>query len=440
MPVNPIEWQGTHAFLVVGTTYHEDTLRVDSTAPDREQHPLLKLTLPTLCITYASMKFINDIGGEQALYPDSEPYGARYFDPPVSLTGGDIEKFTWIRGASKVTIGPQETDVEWRLGTPLVIPRLRINPKRPVEARVAVPKVQIGVDQPLNVAVKQLADGRHIGGLQIEKRHPAWSPAQEGQRYTLRIRVLKPPALHPMREVPILLHVWDPAATTAFGQGSFKSTGRRTTGANGAVELTGRTSGKLEAATLDLPGYAAPAQAWRAMPGQIVGLVFRPVALQRTTISYSWAAGDTPEAMSALVGIAAADIVTPNLQPKQRVLKVGQKIDLPCYAAAHLMQARDSLEWLAARFRYVDLGELAERLKLRSLDALTTLGTIPLPGWIVVYARPGDTLEAIDAKFGLPKGWSRVLGRPYHPEPRLPIERECVAVPLKSFVRGREPS
>ncbi len=440
MPVNPIEWKGTHNFMVVGTIYHDDTLRVESTAPDREQHPLLKLTMPTLCITYASMKFINDIGGEQALYPDSEPYGARYFDPPVTLTGADIEKLTWIRGASKVTIGRDQTDVEWRIGTPLVLPRLRINPKRPVEGRVAVPKVKIGVDQPLRIQVMQYADGRHIGGLQIEKRHPAWSPPKESLRYTLRIRVIEPPALHPMREVPILLHIWDPAATTAFGKGNFKRTGRRASGANGAVELTGRTSGQLEGATLDLPGYAEPAQAWRAMPGQIVGLVFRPIALQRTTIPYVWSAGDTPEAISALVGIAATDIVTPNLQPSQKALKVGQKIDLPCYAAAHLMQGSDSLDWLAARFRYVELGELADRLKLPSLDGLTTLGTIPLPGWIIVYARPGDTLEALDVKFGLPKGWSRVLGRPHHPEPRLPMERECVAVPLKNFVRGRRPS
>ena len=437
MPANPIEWKGQHEFLVVGTTYHEDTLRVESTALDKEP-PMLTLTLPTLCITYADMKFANDIGGEQALYPDSGPYGPRYFDPPVSLTGGQIEKLTWIRGASRVTIGRDRTEVQWRMGTPLVIPRLRITPKQPANAVVAVPKVRISVQQPLNIAVKQYADGRHIGGLQIEKRHPDWTAPSEDKHYTLRIRVLEAPALRPEREVPVLVHRWDPRMKSPYGKGAFRRTDRKATDGRGAVELVNRPAGELDAATLDLRGYVAPAQVLRALPGETASLVFRPAPLNRTTIQYEWAASDTSASMSALTGIPAAEIVKPNLQPGQTVLKAGQKINLPCYCAVHLMETGDSFEWLAARFCYEAPQELAERLNLPGVGSLAGLGIVPLPGWLVFYARPGDTLEAIDQKFGVPKGWSRTMGRAYHPEPRLPLQRECVAVPSKSFVHAHK--
>ena len=109
--ISPIQWKGKQAFYIVGTKHDDDTIRIAGTGM---KQVLLCLILPTLCITYADMKFANSIGGIQEDYPDSKVYGPKYFQPEVVLSGErEIEKFTWIRHAEKVTIGPRETKVEW---------------------------------------------------------------------------------------------------------------------------------------------------------------------------------------------------------------------------------------------------------------------------------------------------------------------------------------
>ena len=73
-------------------------------------------------------------------YPDSRIYGSRHFDPPVVLDGDEeIRKFTWIRGADQVEIGPTETIIRWQCHRPLIIPRLRIKAREKVEARPQCP-------------------------------------------------------------------------------------------------------------------------------------------------------------------------------------------------------------------------------------------------------------------------------------------------------------
>ena len=86
----PVTWKGSQAFRLTASGLHEDTLRI---VPNyRGQEMLLQLRLPTLCITYADMRFQNAVGGEQENYPASRAYGPAHFDPPVEITGeADIE-------------------------------------------------------------------------------------------------------------------------------------------------------------------------------------------------------------------------------------------------------------------------------------------------------------------------------------------------------------
>jgi hypothetical protein len=129
MPANAITWQGSHNFKLNGCAVHEDTLRVKSNYQKSERN--LTLTLPTLCITYADMKFQNQIGGEQKLYPDSAAYGPVYFDPPVVINGEkEVERLTYIRGAERLEIGPKETKIEFHAWNELVIPRLRLSKEK----------------------------------------------------------------------------------------------------------------------------------------------------------------------------------------------------------------------------------------------------------------------------------------------------------------------
>ena len=73
--------------------------------------------------------------------------------------------------------------------------------------------------------------------------------------------------------------------------------------------------------------------------------------------------------------------------------------------------------------------ELA-RLTRADLSAMQSAAAdIRLPGWHFVYAREGDTLDAIDQQFRLPSGSALTVGRCYHPWPRLPFPGELLALP-----------
>jgi hypothetical protein len=56
MPTSYV-YSGSQTFKLVGSGRHEDTLRIESNSTEKERS--LKLMLPTLCITYASMEFAN---------------------------------------------------------------------------------------------------------------------------------------------------------------------------------------------------------------------------------------------------------------------------------------------------------------------------------------------------------------------------------------------
>ncbi len=80
----------------------------------------------------------------------------------------EIEKLTWIRGADRVVIGPETTEIEWFMWNTLVIPRLRLSKEEPATATVSATDVPVLIDKELAIDVMQCGDGRILGGIRIE--------------------------------------------------------------------------------------------------------------------------------------------------------------------------------------------------------------------------------------------------------------------------------
>ncbi len=422
-------WSGVYVFRINGSALHEDTLRVRSNY--RKQEQMLKLLLPTLCITYADVKFQNSIGGEQENYPASRAYGPAYFDPPVEIAGErDIEKFTYIRGAERVRIGPRETVIEFPSWKELVIPRLRIDREKPAEAALHVPATGITVDEPLRISALQYADGRHIGGVSLEKRHPNWRPEKIRETYELWLRVIDGSTMQPLPEAMVDILHREPKAAAP---GGFRLDDRRYTGGDGTIHVPERPSGELEAFVVRMPGRRAVVRCLRPLAGQKVRFHMRVWPLGEDGLRYVWKAADSLDRISGLTGHTQQAILSLNGLEDASRLKPGMEIVLPCYAATYRMEQWDSFDEVGKRFGYRDAEGLAEANGLTGPEALDCGADIRLPGWRFFYAREGDTLEDIDALFGLPKGSTITVGRVYHPDPRLPYPGETIAVPSPGF-------
>jgi hypothetical protein len=399
--VSPIIWSGKQFFRVVGTELHEDTLRIRSNYKNREY--VSRLVLPTLCITYAEMGFQNAIGGTQLRWPDSEVYGPAYFDPPVEINGAaEIERLTWIRGAHRVIIGPKETMIEWYGFRDLVVPRLRISQDQPIEALIEVENAVVEVRPELQINIGQYANGRLIGGVTVEKRHPEWVPPDPEQRgYRLWVRVVDFEKREPLVEAKLAFFHWVAASPTDPSVGEFVLQEEHPTDSSGSVVIEPRTPGILEAVTLAMEGWRATARVWRALEGQPVNLLMVASRLKRA-------------------------------QYPVRVRRLERKI----YAAAYTLDPGDTLELLAETFRYKSVEELAEMIGGTGIDPGAP---IPLPGWYFLHAQPGDTLEKIASDFELDPRWPRTVGRHHRPNNSVVIEHEIVAIPDPTFAASREP-
>jgi hypothetical protein len=427
-------WKGEHKFQIIGTDHHEDTIKI--LANVRNSESLVRLILPTLAITYADMKFTNAIGGVQENYPASGKYGKKYFDPPVVIKDEkEIEKYTWIRGARKVTIGPETTEIEWYIFKDLIVPRLRIDRKKALEAVVSCSPVSIDVRNPLRINVLQFADGRHIGGVRIEKRHPDWKPQEQDKKYDLTVRVSDSRTLQSLKERPVNFFRWSDKESTPYGVGGFKKIEQKYTDGNGSIRYPDRISDVLEAITVNIAGRASVARCFRALPGQVVRHEIRSWPLEKEMRDFVWTGVDTLDGIAVLTGVSAAEVLKTNGLSDAASLKPGMKIHLPCYAASCQMEPGDTFEGLVKAFVYRDTDELANLNKLKNLAEWDGKKDILLTGWNFMYARHGDTLERIDKLFGLPAGCSRTLGRVHHPDPRIPFESEIVAVPTEEFVK-----
>jgi LysM repeat protein len=345
------------------------------------------------------MKFINDIGGKQLRWPDSEVYGPRYFDPPVVINGlAEVERLTWIRGADRVTIGPKETVVEWRAFRGLVIPRLRVSEIKPIEAVLQVENAVVEVDPPLVIDVAQLADGRPIGGVRVVKRHPEWKePHDKRPHYRLWLRVVDFDTGQPLKETKVALFRWKNA-----GRGEFVLLEEAPTDGTGSVVRDPRAPDVLEAATLAMDGWRATAKVWRAQPNEPVSLLMTAAKLKSAKY--------------------------PAQVPGS---------SRPIYGAVYTLDAGDTLEWVARTFRYKDVQELADMNRV----PVEQLGSrMPLPGWYFVHAQAGETLDSVAAAFKLKPGWPRTVGRHHRPHPSVAIAHEIVAIPAPDFAAGRAPA
>ncbi|MEO5881093.1 MAG: hypothetical protein ABIQ06_01645 [Caldimonas sp.] len=427
-----VMWGGNYSFRLNGVAVHEDTLRVTSNLVVNKEGQPLSLTLPTLCISYADARFQNQIGGVQAGYPQSQAYGPAYFDPPVVINGSaDVERLTYIRGAHRVTIGEKQTLVEFRSDKLLVVPRLRLSKKDPATLVLKVPPVPIKPSEPLRVDVAQLADGRSVGGVRMEKRHPDWKPVPEKEAYTLSVQVVDGGTNRPLgkREVQVLR--WNARAA------SLQPDVRLRTDGSGWTRPTQRASDELEACVVTLPGYRVAARCFRPLAGQKLRLHLRAWPLPAAMTPYRWRKGDDLKRIAELCGHPPETLLALNQLESARGFKTGLRVILPCWAASYRLETWDTWEAVAASFGYKNAKGLAKALGVRSLAAMTEA---TLPDWSFFVAREGDRLTAIDAMFGLPKGSARIVGRVHHPDPDRPFAGETLAIPTPRFAERIKPA
>jgi hypothetical protein len=428
----PITWKGDYVFRLSGSGLHEDTLRVESSY--RKQEQMLKLILPTLCITYADSNFQDSVGGEQENFPSSRAYGPTHFDPPIEILGEeDIEKVTYIRGAYRVQIGPEKTIIEFPSWRNLVIPRLRLDQREPAEADLHVPDTQISVDEPLQITALQYADGRHVGGVRLEKRHPDWRPPKRKEVYSLWLRVIDGATLQPLPEVMVDILHWDSKASTPYGAGGFRLGERMYTDGYGCIQVLNRPSGELEAYVVRRPGARAVVRCLRPLAGQNVRLHMRVWPLKSDTIRIVWPSGEKLALVAQRTGRSVEDILQLNQLKSSSILRPGVRVNLPCHVAAYELEPWDTLDWVGKTFGYRDAKGLAEVNGLKDVADLDGGVEIKLPDWRFYSAQENDTLDRFDRMFGLPKASSITVGRVFHPDPRLPYPGETVAVPAPFF-------
>lgn len=273
---NSIQWKGQQAFYVSGTKRDDNTLRIKGAAPQTEV--TLRLELPTLCITYADMAFANDIGGRQRDWPDSADYGPRFFDPPVVISGEqDVERLTWIRGAHQVTIGPERTIIEWWGYKSLVIPKLRIAPGKAASALLDVPGVTVTMTQPFTAQIMQYANGRHVGGVQVVKRHPDWQPEPtDEEEYRLWVRAVAAKERRSIPEALVTLFMWEGGRWP--GEGEFIPEAHWYTDEMGIVDVPGLPCKGKQMVTIEAKGFEGEKWRFRPLAGQWVRRTFKLVS------------------------------------------------------------------------------------------------------------------------------------------------------------------
>lgn len=239
-----------------------------------------------------------------------------------------------------------------------------------------------------------------------------------------------------MPEVTLNLLHWDDGKVTPYGKGGFKLVEKRSTSGEGDIYISGRPSGELDAVTLDLPGWRAVARCYRPVAGQQVKFHMFAWSLKEVSRPHKWNTGYSLAEMAALTGFASEEILKRNGLGNEWDLKEGMFIHLPCYEGSYRLEDGDTIKWLAETFAYGSAAELAKLNGMFDPSGLEDLDEIKLPGWNYFYAPPCDTLEQIDAVFGLPAGSSRRVGRVHHPDPRTPYESETIAVPTEEFVKA----
>jgi hypothetical protein len=433
MSVQPYIWTGAHNFEINGSGMHEDTLRISQNVQHTEN--MFRLLLPTLCITYADMVFQNAVGGQQMNYPGSAVYGPVYFDPPVELTGDNIEKYTYIRGAHRVEIGPQMTLIEFPSWKELVIPRLRIDESPGTPAHLSVDRFAIFPETPLKVTIKQYADGRHVGGITVEVRHPKYSEPQSKPVYDLWVRIIDARMQHPLKEAIFEIWRWDRSIDTPFGFGDFVLDSQHVTNSNGVVQVNNLLSGELHWYTIHLPGWRITPHCLRPLPQQSVRMHMNAWKMLGDTFRYTWQKNDDLNAIARLTHFDTQDILNMNNLSSASNLGSGMQITLPCYEARYCPENWETLDEIAQRFKMPDTKTLADANGLGNIKEYNGAVDLILPQWRFFHARPGDSLAIFDKQFSLPEGSTVPANRVYRPRDGALIPGEVVAVPTKKLQR-----
>ncbi len=425
-----VAWEGHQAFFISGTQ-HDDTVRIE--AITRESEDRLTLTLPTLCITYADLQFANDVGGEQENYPASRVYGPRFFDPPVQIDGeAEIEKRTWIKGADRVVIGPEETTIVWWGSRTLIIPRLRIEAGEKAKAVLHVSETMVPVTQPFVVKTLQFADGRHTGGVQLVKRHPEWEPVPDERGYSLWVRVTDGESSHALPEAKVSLFDWSEKG------GRFVLEAYWYTNDLGVVEAADLPCADKNLVIVESQDIAPRTWRFRPLPGQEVRQVFRLWPTDPGESDYVWRERDTLEAVAAMGGSTPRAILSMNGLSGVTQIEPGQELRIPCFAPVYRVDARDGLERIGDFFCYSDLDELVVPNQLTEPFEIHEHQGLRLDGWHFFLAGADHRFAEFDDQFGLPTGWTRPAQRTLHDDPALAFEGELVAVPTRGFAAEHE--
>ncbi len=429
---DPIRWEGNQAFFITGTHLEDNTIRIEGDHSKEECK--VTLTLPTLCITYADMKFANEIGGVQKDYPDSEEYGLRFFDPPIEIIGHkNVEELTWIRGAEKVSIGPKETQIQWWKARTLVIPRLRIKSKQKVPAKLEIPKVIIPVYQPLIIKVMQYSNGRHVGGIQVTKRHPKWKPTEEKKSYDLWVRVIDGHTRRAIKEANVTL-------LSITNEGQFVLVGEWLTNDMGIASISELEISNKSLLRIEQQPWHSQFWRFRSHPGQKVRRTFKLWSGKSKQCIYEWNRDDRLEQLAKILGISSKTLLSMNKLKEEKAMKPGMKVKFPCLDAIYYPEGRDRIEDLVTLFCYNDIPEIARPNKLKKPYQLNVGQGIRLPGWNFVKVGKGVKFELLDKLFGQPKGWTRPAQRILHDDPQIAYYRELVAIPTPEFIKKHKPT
>ena len=142
---------------------------------------------------------------------------------------------------------------------------------------------------------------------------------------------------------------------------------------------------------------------------------------------YRWRKGDQLEAIAQFCGHPAKTLLAVNQLEDAAGLKAGMRVILPSWGASYGLEAWDRWDDIAAAFGYGNAKGLAKALGVKDLGAVQN---VVLPDWSFFVARESDSLVAIDAMFGLPKGSARIVGRVHHPDADRPYAGETIAVPV----------
>jgi hypothetical protein len=312
----------------------------------------------------------------------------------------------------------------------LVIPRLRLDFKEPAEALLTASNVPVHIDQPLSLLVRQFADGRHIGGVNIEVRHPNYEPAELEPKYDLTVRVIDARILQPLIETRVEIWHWDALGIGPLGEGIFRLDGQDWTGADGSIYAAGRPAEELEAVTACLPGWQVTPRVFRPLTGQPVRVTLRAWKMQPAERRFTWPPALDLEEMGERCGGGGQTILALNGLAAPDALRPGLRISLPCFAGALRLDSWDTPQKIAERFRFDDPTDLA---KANGLDELATYDgslALQLPGWHFFHARAFDTLQTFDRLFNLTPGSCVAAGRAFRPQPGLLYAGEVIGVPL----------